>query len=141
MNPLPPSKPGKVVAAPHQKKKAVRSQQQALSQLASSVDQIASVQMKKHKLLLEADLKREEMYLKFKQEELQRSREYEERMAERAREHEIRMAEIYVRAMNGGSQSNYHPSNNAAMHLMKLYVFWNGCVVNSITLYCGIPFR
>ena len=48
------SKPsGKVVAAPHQKRKAVRSQQQALSQLASSVDQIASVQMKKHKLTLE----------------------------------------------------------------------------------------
>ena len=56
------SNTGKVVAAPHQKRKPVRSQQQALSQLSSSVDQIVSVQMKKHKLILESDLKRERMY-------------------------------------------------------------------------------
>ena len=56
------SNTGKVVAGPYQKRKPVRSQQQALSQLSSSVDQIVSVQMKKHKLILESDLKRERMY-------------------------------------------------------------------------------
>ena len=115
------TKPGKVVAAPHQKRKAVRSQQQALSHLASNVEQIASVQMKKHKLSLESDLKREHMYLKFKQEELERNRKHEEKMATRTREHEIQMAEIYVTAMsaNPNQGSNYFPPPPTNMHLMS----------------------
>ena len=37
------------------------------------MDQLASVQMEKHKLFLESDLKREEMFLKFKQDEAKKS--------------------------------------------------------------------
>ena len=78
----------KVVAAPHKKRKTVRSQQQALSHVAQSIEQIASSQMKKHRMTIEADLKRDEMFLQYKREE-----------AERNREHEIKLAEIYARAM------------------------------------------
>ena len=78
----------KVVAAPHKKRKTVRSQQQALSHGAQSIEQIASSQMKKHRMTIEADLKRDEMFLQYKREE-----------AERNREHEIKLAEIYARAM------------------------------------------
>ena len=38
-------------------------------------------------MTLESDLKREQMYLKFKEEEPQRNCEHEEKMAARAREH------------------------------------------------------
>ena len=93
----------KVVAAPHKKRKAIRSQQQALSHLANSVEQMASSQAKKHRLTIEADLKRDEMYLKHKEEENQRNRE-----------HELRLAEIYARAMSGRKQQNdeYAPRQN-----------------------------
>ena len=59
--------------------------------------------MKKHKLTLESDLKHEQMYLKFKQEELQRNHEHEEKMVARAHEHEIRMTKIYLRAMSANT--------------------------------------
>ena len=59
--------------------------------------------MKKHKLRLESDLKREQMYLKFKEEELQKNREDELELAARAREHEVRMADIYHRAMSANT--------------------------------------
>lgn len=59
--------------------------------------------MKKHKLTLESDLKREQMFLKFKQEELQRNHEPEEKMVARAHEHEIRMTKIYLRAMSANT--------------------------------------
>lgn len=59
------------------------------------------------------------MYLKFKQEELERNREHEERMAAKSREHEIRMAEIYMRALSANpiQGSNYFPPP-PGMHLM-----------------------
>lgn len=53
-------------------------QQQTLSQLASSDDQVASIQMKKYKLTLGSDLKLQHMYLKFKQKEMQINHEHEE---------------------------------------------------------------
>ena len=43
------------------------------------------------------------MYLKFKQEELQRNHEHEEKMVARAHEHEIRMTKIYLRAMSANT--------------------------------------
>ena len=52
------------------------------------MDQLASVQMKKHKLPLESDIKREEMFLKFKQDEVKKNRE-----------HKLEMAKIYANAM------------------------------------------
>ena len=86
---------GKVVAAPHLKRKVVRSQQHALSNLANSVDKMASIQLKKHKERLDYDLKREEMYLQFKREE-----------AEKNREHELKLAEMYAR----GAQQQQFPA-------------------------------
>ena len=67
------NKKKKTLVAPHKKRKIVRSQQQALSQLAVSVGQLASVQMKKHKLSLESDLQRDEMFLKFKQDKVKKT--------------------------------------------------------------------
>ena len=66
------NKKKKILVAPNKKRKIVRSQQQALSQLAVSVGQLASVQMKKHKLSLESDLQHDEMFLKFKQDEVKK---------------------------------------------------------------------
>ena len=66
--------------------------------------------MKKHKLKLESDLKREQMYLKFKQEGLQRNRQHEEKVVARAREHEIRMAKNNLRASSANTnQGNHSP--------------------------------
>ena len=64
---------GKTLVTTYKKRKIVLSQQQALSQLAASVVQLDSVQLKKHKLSLEFDWKREEMLLKFKQDEAKKS--------------------------------------------------------------------
>ena len=58
----------KNLVAPHKKRKIVCAQQKALYQIAASVDQLASVEMKKYKLSLETDLKLE-MFLKYKQDE------------------------------------------------------------------------
>ena len=63
----------KTLVAPHKKRKIAFSQQQALSQIAVSVDQLASVQMKNHELSLESDLKLGEMFLKFKQDEVKKT--------------------------------------------------------------------
>ena len=46
---------GKTLVTTYKKRKIVLSQQQALSQLAASVVQLDSVQLKKHKLSLEFD--------------------------------------------------------------------------------------
>ena len=50
------SKP-KLVVAPHKKRKVVRSQNQGLSQLAKSMEELASSQIKRAKLMIEADRK------------------------------------------------------------------------------------
>ena len=52
-----------------------------LLQFSASMDKIASVQMKKHKLSLESDLKHGEIFLKFKQDEAKKNREHELEMA------------------------------------------------------------
>ena len=89
----------KLVAAPHIKRKAVRSQNQALSNLAHGVEHIAASQMKRHRLTMEADLKRDEMFLKYKQEE-----------AEKNREHEYRMAQLFANAIAMSNNRQENPS-------------------------------
>ena len=84
----------KLVVAPHKKRKTVRSNQQALSHLASSVERIAESQIKQFKAAEQTDLKRDEMFFKFKAEE-----------NEKNRQHELRLAEIYARGMAGASSS------------------------------------
>ena len=78
----------KTVAAPHKKRKVVRSQQQALSHLAASVEQLASSAAKNQRLTTEADLKRDKMLRDFKRDEAQKNRE-----------HDIQMAQIFANAM------------------------------------------
>ena len=78
----------KTVAAPHAKHKVMRSQKQALSELAQSVQQMANAQLKKHRESIENDLKRDKMLLDFKREE-----------AEKNREHELKMAQIFANAL------------------------------------------
>ena len=55
-----------LVVVPHKKREVARSQTQGLSQLASGMEKIAAATLKKQELVLERDLKREEMYLAFR---------------------------------------------------------------------------
>ena len=66
----------------------VRSQQQALSHLAASVEQLASSAAKNQRLRIEADLKRDKMLINFKRDEAQKNRE-----------HNIQMTQIFANAM------------------------------------------
>ena len=56
----------KAVAAPLKKGNVVRSQQQVLSHLAASAEQLASFAAKNQRLTIEADLKRDKMLIDFK---------------------------------------------------------------------------
>ena len=78
----------KTVAAPHKKRKVVRSHQQALFHLAASVEQLASSAARKQRLTIEADLKRDKMLIDFKRDDSQKNRE-----------HDIQMAQIFANAM------------------------------------------
>ena len=66
----------------------VRSQQQVLSHLAASAEQLASSAAKNQRLTIEADLKRDKMLIDFKRDEAQKNRE-----------HDIQMAQLFANAM------------------------------------------
>ena len=70
-----------------------------MSQLASGMEKIAAATLKKQELLVERDLKREEMYLAFRREE-----------TEKNREHELRIAEMYVKMFPREMQPNVLPN-------------------------------
>ena len=80
----------KVVVEPHRKRKQVRSNKQALSNLAASVERVAEAQLK----ALKASAERDERFLIFRSEE-----------NEKQREHELRLARIYADA-NATRQSS-----------------------------------
>ena len=80
----------KVVVEPHKKRKQVRSNKQALSHLAASVERVAEAQVKS----LKASAERDELYLKFRREE-----------NEKQRQHELKLAEIYANANARQGQS------------------------------------
>ena len=132
----------KVVAAPNQKRKIGRTQQQALIQLDSSFDQIGSVQIKNHKLTLEADLTREQLYLKFKQEELQRNYNHEEKITVRAREHEIRVTETYLRAIvvNNNQGNYFSPPPPTHMHSITTTMQYNAMTATDFPRSFAAPF-
>ena len=67
----------KTIAAPLKKRKVVRSQQQELSHLAASVEQLASSAAKNQRLAIEADLKRDKMLIDFKRDKTQKNREHD----------------------------------------------------------------
>ena len=66
----------------------VRSQQQVLSHLAASAEQLASSAAKNQRLTIEADLKRDKMLIYFKRYETQKNHE-----------HDIQMAQIFANAI------------------------------------------
>ena len=57
------------MVASHKKHKVVQSQNQALSHMAKSIEDFASLQIKRAKLIIEADWKRDELFLNHKEEE------------------------------------------------------------------------
>ena len=52
----------KLVVAPHKKRRVVRSQNQALSHMANGMEDLPSSQIKRAKLMIEADRKRDELF-------------------------------------------------------------------------------
>ena len=62
------------------------------------MEKIAAATMKKQELVVERDLKREEMYLAFRRKE-----------AEKNREHELRTVEIYSKMFSRETQSSVLP--------------------------------
>ena len=59
----------KLVIASYKKRKIVRSQNQALSNMAKGMEDLASSQIKRAKLMIESDWKDDELFLKHKEEE------------------------------------------------------------------------
>ena len=55
----------------------VRSQQQALTQLADNIDKMHSSQIKKSRENIEVDFKRDALFLKHKKDEAERNRQHE----------------------------------------------------------------
>ena len=85
----------KLVVAPHRKRN-VRSQNQTLSKIAKGIEDLAGAQIKRTKLMIEADKKRDELFLKHRADETQRTREYRVEEASKNREHKLRLAQIYA---------------------------------------------
>lgn len=90
------SKSKKLVVKPHQKRRVVRSQTQALSHLGAGLSQLAESHSKRQKLQMEFDKSRDEAFLKFKAEE-----------AERNRKHELQMAAIFANCLSSTQHPRY----------------------------------
>ena len=60
------------------------------------MEDLAGAQIKRTKLMIEADKKRDEIFLKHKADEAQRTREYKPEEAIKNREHELRLTQIYA---------------------------------------------
>ena len=116
------SSSNRLIVAPHQKRKVVRSQTQALSELSNTLKLMAESQAKRHKKGLEADKKRDEALMAFKREEAQKNRE-----------HEIKIAEIYAQIVTTTDISSSHPT--------YLFIFTNTILQNARLCKCtGNPF-
>lgn len=97
---LEPQPKKKVVVAPHKKCKVIRSNKQALSEIAQSLKTYSESQNKRHQKSIEEEKKREERFLQFKREE-----------AEKDRLHEMRMAQMFIATMQNQQQSRQHPNS------------------------------
>ena len=67
----------KVVVAPYRKAKQVRSNKQALCELANGLKALAETSQKNNKMMIEEERKRKERYLSFRREEAQKNRQHE----------------------------------------------------------------
>ena len=81
---------GKLVVKPHNRRAVVRSQTQALSQVASGLSKMAEAQSIRHTRQMEADKAREE-FLEFRQKE-----------SEENRRHELEIVKIFANAIMQG---------------------------------------
>ena len=84
----------KVVAKPHEKRSVARSQLQAMSQLAASVNRLTEVNARK--MIIEK--KDRKSSLEFRKEDV-----------EKKRKHEKYMAELYLRMLNHSHSTNSNP--------------------------------
>ena len=78
------------------RKRNVRSQNQTLSKIVKGMEDLPGAQIKRTKLMIEADKKRDELFLKHRADETQRTREYRVEEASKNREHKLRLAQIYA---------------------------------------------
>ena len=74
-----------IVVKPHQKRKAIRSQTQALSHLAGGMTQMIESQAKRHKALPELERERDRNFMEFKQVEAEKNRQHELQIAQNVR--------------------------------------------------------
>ena len=99
----------KLVAAVHHKRSQVRSDKQALSELAKAMQNMAESQTKRLKMTLEAEEKREE---KKRQERVEE--------AERNRKHEIEVAKIYPVALLQTTRTVSRQQLQLTLHQLQL---------------------
>ena len=92
----------RTIIKPHEKRRAPRSQTQAIGSLTSSINKMAELQAKRLKLQEESENERKrerEELLAFRREEAQRNRE-----------HELQVARMYMTMMMGAPTQPCHPS-------------------------------
>lgn len=109
----PPTKK-KLVAAPHEKPKFIRSNKQALSEVAQSIKIYSKAKSKSRQKNLVEDQKREDRFLQFKQEE------------EKDCLHEMRMAQRFIAAIQNKQHSTqpstlYPPRGNQVPFFLSAY--------------------
>ena len=63
----------KLVVAPHRKRNVVRSQNQALPKIAKGMEDVARAQIKRTKLMIQADKRRDEVFFKHETDESQQT--------------------------------------------------------------------
>ena len=96
-----------IVVKPHKKRKVVRSQTQAVSQLAGGMTKLIESQPKRHKKYIEFEKERNQAFLEFKKEE-----------AEKNRRHELEIAKIFSSSINNSQQQRdfrYTPFDQSSL--------------------------
>ena len=82
-----------ILVKPHKKRKVVRSQTQALSQLAGGMTKLIELQVKRHKEQMEFEKERDQAFLEFKKKEAKKNRRYE-----------LEIPKIFASSMNNSQQ-------------------------------------
>ena len=112
-----------IVVKPHKKRKVVRSQTQALSQLAGGMTKLTELQAKRHEEQMEFKKERDRVFLEFKKEE-----------AEKNQRHELEIAKIFASSMNNSQQQRdfrYTPFDQTSLFQHSIQHAANFCSVSS----------
>ena len=86
------------------------------------MEDLAGALIKRTKLMIEADKKRGELFLKHKADEAQRTREYKTEEASRNREHELRLAQIYASVRPASFKSTGSVASIRLSAICKIYL-------------------